>query len=520
MNNRWFRCLITSLEGSPESSSPGGSSSRVLTAVGASTGLLLVILLLGLALRLCLLGRQSVWYDEAFSLTVSRLPLGEMTAKLIEDFVHPPLHYYLLHFWMKLVGFGAYQARLLSAVFGTLAIGLIYLLARYLFEQRTALLAALLLAVSQLGVMYSQEARPYAQVLFFALGAVYLFACALHEKRGLAWWGFIAAAVLTIYTHYYGVFLVAGLLSYALLNRRHYALPWSWLLGGAALALLLFAPWLASGVIEQALRSPKTRPAEQPPWFAVHFGTLASALNRFNNGGLAGVIESTPRLSFLAGGLLFTVPALLGLKPAFARRTAGDQMRRDPVVLLAILWLLPLVLVIGLGALNVQYDVRYVAFCAAPYYILVARGLCGLNSPLLRYAFVVLLLAYSALALRANYFIPYKENYRDALAHLAGQYREGDCCSFLPFGETPLAWSIYHGDHPGLKTVTPDGVASGDVRADRVWLVMYRRVEWAIQRCEEARRKLETTHCKIDERQYFWVVVCLYVPKDAPGSGR
>jgi 4-amino-4-deoxy-L-arabinose transferase-like glycosyltransferase len=77
---------------------------------------------------------QSVWYDEALSLTRSRLPLAEMMAKVSQDFVHPPLHNFLLYVWYKIVGFGAWQSRLLSVIFHTLAIVIMYQLAQYLFE--------------------------------------------------------------------------------------------------------------------------------------------------------------------------------------------------------------------------------------------------------------------------------------------------------------------------------------------------------------------------------------------------
>src|SRR3990172_4214446 len=80
------------------------------------------VVFLGLALRMYRIDHQSLWGDEAFSLTVSRLPLSDMTGKLVRDFVHPPLHYYMLHAWFKWFGFGGFQARLLSAVFGTLAV--------------------------------------------------------------------------------------------------------------------------------------------------------------------------------------------------------------------------------------------------------------------------------------------------------------------------------------------------------------------------------------------------------------
>src|SRR4029077_2389643 len=84
--------------------------------------LLASVVLLGFALRLYHLDSQSVWYDEVFALSVSRLPFTQMHQALIQDLVHPPLHYYALHWWFRAFGFGPYQGRLLSVLFGTLAV--------------------------------------------------------------------------------------------------------------------------------------------------------------------------------------------------------------------------------------------------------------------------------------------------------------------------------------------------------------------------------------------------------------
>jgi hypothetical protein len=319
-----------------------------------------------------------------------------------------------------------------------------------------------------------------------------------------------------IYTHYYGIFVVASLLLYAVLYRRRYRLPGSWLVGGIVLATVLYIPWMTSGIVGQALHSSKTLPMRQPSWFAVHWWTFIDTMDRFNNDRVVGLLSSAPWGIFLMGGLLFAAPAFNALKPLILRSQIGLAGHvQQNVTLLAILWVLPVLLALGLGALNVQYNPRYVAFCAAPYYILVAHGISTLNFPRMRQALVILIVVYSLYSLRANYFIPYKENYRDALAYLAREYKRGDCCVFLPFGKVPLEWSIYQGDQPGLRVTSPNAVASGQSGCDRVWLVAYRRVPWAIKQVEEGQRILEINHSEIEDRQYFWVHVGLYAPKSS-----
>ena len=149
-------------------------SGRFAVALGA-------IVVLGAALRWFHLDDQSVWFDEASSLTLSQLPLGD----LLQSFRHPaagqplelnpPVYFVILHGWLRAFGAGGLQARLLSAAAGVLSLPLLYLLGRGLFDAGTGLRAALILAVSQLGVMYSQEARSHELVLLFSLATAYCF---------------------------------------------------------------------------------------------------------------------------------------------------------------------------------------------------------------------------------------------------------------------------------------------------------------------------------------------------------
>jgi len=464
---------------------------------------LLVITAAAFSLRLFHMGQQGAWDNEAFSITTSALPMDKLTSALIDDFVNPPLHYYLLHAWFALCGSGTYQARLLSVLFGTLSIPTIYLLARHLYGRSVALLASALMGISELGVTYSQEARSYAMFLFLALCTAYLFLKSLEGDGRPARLGFLISAVALLYTHYYGIFVLLALTSYALLFRRS-------LVPGAvrrilmtlALALGLLIPWLASGVIGKALSSPKTAPGTQPPWFEVKASTLLKTLNHFNNGDMRGPIDSAPHWTFVLGALLFTAPA--GMALWRARRAATCQ-QTSFVLLLC----LPLPIIVALsGAFALQYGIRYVSFCTGFYYILVARGVLQLRRAFSA-ALIVLILAYSAPALQALYSTPYKENYRDALRDLSAQWRAGDCAVFWPFEKIPLQWWIdSRGKQPPLNAIKLQAAASKESGCRRVWLVTYRRLE---SPTTEAAAEALNKHFRRSARQsYFWITLDLY----------
>ena len=117
------------------STRPGSNGLGRKAAVGA----LLVIVLFGASLRLFHIDRQSVWWDEAFSLTLARVPLAELPEYFTPDRspgvprygwsapsrrmweANPPVYFVALRLWFEMFGHGPRPARLLSAVAGVLA---------------------------------------------------------------------------------------------------------------------------------------------------------------------------------------------------------------------------------------------------------------------------------------------------------------------------------------------------------------------------------------------------------------
>ena len=59
--------------------------------------------------------RSHMWLDEALTLNISRLPLGQIHGALRRDGA-PPLYYYLLHFWSGAFGSSDAAVRALSGV--------------------------------------------------------------------------------------------------------------------------------------------------------------------------------------------------------------------------------------------------------------------------------------------------------------------------------------------------------------------------------------------------------------------
>ncbi|HYK61136.1 MAG TPA: glycosyltransferase family 39 protein [Bryobacteraceae bacterium] len=410
-----------------------------------------LIALFGLALRLYRLDHESYWGDEVFAFALVKSSWAGMHAAMVKDVVHPPLHYYLLHEWFRWFGFGTLQGRLLSAVFGTLAIPALYGLANLLFDRETALVSALLLAVSQLSIQYSQEARAYAQLLLLTIAASYFFLRALKEQRSLFWWLFIASAVLVEYTHYFGLLTLISLAAFGVLYQRTYPIPRSWWVGGGLIVAAFLAAWLASGPLQEALDGPKMANERGKAWSERWFAPF-ELVNVFNNGRPNSLYSLGPWWTFVFGGLIFSVPAVIGLARAVAYRDEEKRSsRRDSAVFMLLLSALPLVIALAIGLVIRFYEYRYLSFCVAPYYVLIARGMTSFRiraaAPLLACA----ALFYSGFALRANYLVPHKENFRDSTTYLAAHSQPGDCYVVVPSGEDyhfHMAWYVYASGMP------------------------------------------------------------------------
>ena len=465
------------------------------------------VVLLGLALRLYKLNQESVGFDEAFSMTACRATLDGMMRTLIADFVHPPLHYFVLRGWMDVFGSGVVQARMLSVVFGALALAILYILTEYLLDRRSALLASLLLAVSQLTIQFSQEARPYAQFLFLFLACWYLFIRALHTRSMKLWCGFVAFAVLLIYTHYFGLLVLGSLALFGFLYRRKYPVPASWWVGAVVVLVAAYLPWLTSGIVPAAAHSGKTFSGKNSFW-SVNATTVFGAVNFFSNGKPTGVLDTSPWWTFVFGGLLFTAPAVFGI-------FVSDRGRqRQNLTLAAMLLVLPLLGAIAAGLMHFQYNVRYVAFCAAPYYVLVGHGLSRIRPAVLRAVLVLLLLGYTANSLRANYFMPRKEGFRAAGSYISRNRQPGDCAVFFPGKNAPDQWTIEHPD-PNLFRLLGPGDFAGSNGCSRTWAISWSMSgnPWQWEKARVERLPLDASQTLLDEKRFFWVRVALFAPK-------
>ena len=122
------------------------------------------LLLLATALRLPTLADQSFWNDEGNTARLVERPISLILEGAAGD-IHPPGYYLLLHVWRALVGETEFALRAYSAYCGILTVAVTIAIARRASRGTLAAVAAGLIAVLHpLSVVYSGEARMYAQL--------------------------------------------------------------------------------------------------------------------------------------------------------------------------------------------------------------------------------------------------------------------------------------------------------------------------------------------------------------------
>jgi len=152
---------------------------------------LLIILAGAAVLRIVGIG-QPLWYDEAYTAMLVKLPIDRMVAATLAD-VHPPTWYLIDGAFCALFGYSEVALRLPSLILGLVAVGLIWRLGRD-WPENTRIIATVLMAVSPFQIYYSNEARMYALLTV----AVLLATIGIMERRV---WLTTAGIALTLLSH-------------------------------------------------------------------------------------------------------------------------------------------------------------------------------------------------------------------------------------------------------------------------------------------------------------------------------
>jgi mannosyltransferase len=192
-----------------------------------------------------------LWLDEALSVNIASLPVGDIGDALRRD-GHPPLYYVLLHGWMAVVGDGDVAVRALSGVWGLALLPLLWLVGRRVGGPRVAWATLAVAALSPYALRYSTETRMYAMVMVLVVAGWLLLDRLLVRPRLATAAGLAAVVAALLWTHYWAMWLLAvvgvALLWQVVAARRSGEPDASrgpaWAVGALVAGGLAFLPWL------------------------------------------------------------------------------------------------------------------------------------------------------------------------------------------------------------------------------------------------------------------------------------
>jgi mannosyltransferase len=203
----------------------------------------------GAVLRLALLARQPLGYDEDFTAVVVAKPFGEMLAAVGRDSA-PPLFYVIewlvTHFWQ-----GPASLRLVPAIAGIALIPLLAVLARRAAGNAAGVWAGALAAFLPVTLLSSENARMYSLAGALVVAATLLLWRATERTTerptdwatARRWVGYGAAAAAAVWVDYFAAVALTGVLvavAWLRPTRRSSVLA----VAVTAVAFASLAPWL------------------------------------------------------------------------------------------------------------------------------------------------------------------------------------------------------------------------------------------------------------------------------------
>jgi len=432
--------------------------------------LLGVLLVVGTILRLYHLDFQSFWRDEMTAVQVAG-SLEQGFDQLRNDF-HPPLYYFVLHFWIELFGASEAGLRLSSVIPGVAAIFFLFRLGHYLFGLRAGLIAAGIFTFSLFQIFYAQEARSYTMLVLLSILSTEACVLWLVERRRSQLIYYLVASTALVYIHHFGWFVLAAQNLFML--GKWICEGWDWkqsgrlppaeqeehrhleglsvglnngLLywAGAQLAIVaLYLPWIFI-FLQQTLRVQAGFWIEEPglpelwktfPVFLSMFGSPPSSplwpqmLVAFGLLTLVGVV-----FSLFKGGHFFPLMTSLGERErAEGQKREGMPRFASWSLGLVLVWLLfPVVASWGLSKLSLKIFLYRTVIVSSPaLYLLLGALFVRLPGRWPRIMLMAATLAPSLGHLPSYYEVPYRNQWRESVAFVAPLYEPTDGFVFDP----------------------------------------------------------------------------------------
>lgn len=166
----------------------------------------IALFLLNFILKFSHVSSTDIGLDEPFTIfNAQRNFAGIIELLKIDN--NPPLHLFIMHFWIKSFGAGLVSARFLSVLFSSLAAAALFLSATRHFNYRTGLIASLIFSASNLQMFYAHDARVYSLFMLLAIlnfNSFFNFIYSEKKNTNKSILIFTLINILLCYAHFFG----------------------------------------------------------------------------------------------------------------------------------------------------------------------------------------------------------------------------------------------------------------------------------------------------------------------------
>jgi len=421
---------------------PAKPGSRIAYAVLAA------IVLLALWLRLYRLDALSLWYDEGATLVFSQ---GGYQNWIADN--HPPLYYALMNGWRQF-GQSEYWLRLLSVIPAVATIPVVFALGKRMFGINAGLLASAFMATMAFHIIYSQEARMYALLVFLYASMLWALVAAARGGGRRHWLGYTVAAVLLAYTQGIGIVYVAIVASLFpfILPRPLQGSAWRpFLVANGAVALIYF-PWLLV-LSQSALRLDNIAWITPPALTSIEKILTTLMFERIP---VTGIVDKLTGIGLAEGSgvILMSIPVILLVGIGIWRAGRSSRGWAAATAILAVI--LPILAVYVLSILIApMYLNRVLLPVSIGFVLLLSASVQGLTRSS---SLVWLLIAVNLVISCANTFYAFryssKEDYRSLSLDLQRRAGPEDAILFLEEGRFGRALVEYYDRKSRLAATT------------------------------------------------------------------
>jgi uncharacterized membrane protein len=166
-----------------------------------------LLIFVKISLGLIFIERLSIDLDEPFSIFHAQKDWHDLNKLFLHE-NNPPLHFWLLHLWIKLFGIEPWAVRSLSLIFSLLTIPVLLNIGKQIKNTNAGLMIVTLFVFSNFHHSYAMEARTYALFSFLFSLALFFLLRLQEQKNWINTLFFSISLVSMFYAHYIAVIVV------------------------------------------------------------------------------------------------------------------------------------------------------------------------------------------------------------------------------------------------------------------------------------------------------------------------